>query len=353
MVDHFETFRGAHPEVFLLEAANVGRLGGYLRSRGFLAPEVAVHSAAKAGDGNMNCTLRVAASSGGLIVKQSRPWVEKYPQFAAPWDRALREAEFYQRVSHLPPVAGRMPRLLGCDPESKLLVLEDLGDWGDYSDLHQGATVQAAELEAMGRFLSTLHSITLREGEPSPLANREMRELNHAHMFVIPLSRENGLDLEAVTPGLSAVAGALKSDRAFVEETGRLGREVYLADGRHLVHGDFFPGSLLRTPEGPKVIDPEFCHFGRPELDVSIFLAHLHLGGQNSEVIAGWRPAYHAQAGFDDILMIQLAGVEITRRLIGYAQLPLRHGLEGKRRLLGLAREMVLNPATPHSLKLT
>jgi len=350
MVDHFETFRGAHPEIFLLEASNVGGLEGYLRSRGFLAPEGVVRSAAKAGDGNMNCTLRVAGSFGRVIVKQSRPWVEKYPQFAAPWDRALREADFYQRVAHLPGVAGAMPRLLGCDPGARLLVLEDLGEWGDYLDLHQGATLQKAELEAMARFLSALHQVARREGEPSPLANREMRRLNHAHMFVIPLSRDNGLDLDAITPGLSAAAGELQSDAAFVRETARLGREVYLADGRHLVHGDFFPGSLLRTPEGPKVIDPEFCHFGRPELDVATFLAHLHLGGQNSEVIEGWRPACQEQAGFDDSLMIQLAGVEIMRRLIGYAQLPLRHGLEAKRRLLELARKMVLKPAPlPHS----
>jgi len=346
MVDTIATFRGAHPEVFLLEASNVGGLGGYLRSRGVLAAGGVVHSAAKAGDGNMNCTLRVATSGGRLILKQSRPWVEKYPQFAAPWDRALREAEFYQRVSHLPAVAGRMPRLLGCDEAARLLVLEDLGEWGDYSDIFQGAPLEVAELRAMGRFLSALHQINLGEGEPSPLANGDMRALNHAHMFAIPLSQENGLDLEAITPGLSSVARQLQHDAAFVGETARLGREVYLADGRHLVHGDFFPGSLLRTPAGPMVIDPEFCHFGRPELDVSMFLAHLHLAGQNLEVIQSWRPAYQAQGGFDDRIMIQLAGVEIMRRLIGYAQLPLRHGLEGKRRLLELAREMVLNPAT-------
>ena len=84
--------------------------------------------------------------------------------------------------------------------------------------------------------------------------------------------------------------------------------------------------------------------FGRPELDVGTFLAHLHLAGQPKEIIERWRPAYEAPSGFDDLLMTQLAGVEIMRRLIGYAQLPLSHGLEEKRRLLELARAMVLQP---------
>ena len=39
-------------------------------------------SAVRAGDGNMNCTVRVTTGTGTLIVKQSRPWVEKYPRFA-------------------------------------------------------------------------------------------------------------------------------------------------------------------------------------------------------------------------------------------------------------------------------
>lgn len=292
----------------------------------------------------MNCTLRVTTTEGSLIVKQSRPWVEKYPQFAAPWERAIKECDFYERATRLPLVAASMPRLLGCDRSACLLVLEDLGAGGDYTNLYRCSSLDPLELEAMAAYLSALHHGTHTNRNPGDLVNREMRELNHGHIFVIPLMRDNGLDLEAITPGLASVAKFLQDDAAFVGETARLGREVYLADGFHLVHGDFFPGSLLRTPAGPKVIDPEFCHFGRPELDVGTFLAHLHLAGQPKEIIERWRPAYEAPSGFDDLLMTQLAGVEIMRRLIGYAQLPLSHGLEEKRRLLELARAMVLQP---------
>ena len=42
--------------------------------------------------------------------------------------------------------------------------------------------------------------------------------------------------------------------------------------------------------------------------------------------------------------MMKLAGVEIMRRLIGYAQLPIGYGLQVKRELLELSRTLVLQP---------
>jgi 5-methylthioribose kinase len=43
-------------------------------------------------------------------------------------------------------------------------------------------------------------------------------------------------------------------------------------------------------------------------------------------------------------LTLQLAGVEIIRRLLGYAQLPLAASLPERRRMLEIAREWVLRP---------
>lgn len=40
--------------------------------------------------------------------------------------------------------------------------------------------------------------------------------------------------------------------------------------------------------------------------------------------------------------VLAFAGVEIMRRLIGVAQLPVRYGIEEKRRLLDLSRKLVL-----------
>jgi 5-methylthioribose kinase len=338
-------FRTNRPNVYFLDPAQPDRLAEFLTVAGVLLDGEAIESSARAGDGNMNCTVRVTTPRRSFIVKQSRPWVEKYPQFAAPWDRACREAEFYQRVAGHEDVASMMPALIHCDPAARVLVLEDLGTARDYTGLYRGETIAQSEVGSLATFLSALHGAFPTDAA-RPLPNREMRQLNHAHLFQIPLAAHNGLDLDAITDGLAGVAAELKSDTRYCREVERLGRDVYLADGPCLLHGDFFPGSLIRTPAGPRVIDPEFGFFGRPEFDVAVLTAHLLLAHQPPAHRSHLRRAYRAPAGFDDALMLQLAGVEIMRRLIGYAQLPVGYGLERKRDLLERSRRLVLEPST-------
>lgn len=340
---------GVFPHAFYLNADRPAELSAYLCAAGQLKPGESVISSARAGDGNMNCTVRVTTDRGSFIVKQSRPWVEKYPQFAAPWDRTLREAEFYQLVTRRRGVAGFLPEVRGVDTDARVLVLEDLGTASDYTSVYRGGSFTLDEVRVLARFLSALHQPWSVEEGARSLNNREMRHLNHAHLFEIPLQPSNGLDLDAITPGLARIATSLKKDPRYCRETARLGREAYLADGPSLLHGDFFPGSLLRTASGPRVIDPEFGFFGRPEFDAGVFLAHLALSGQSVDLAQAWRSEYTAPPGFDENLMRQLTGVEIMRRLVGYAQLPVGYGIARKQELLELSRDLVLEPRV-HSL---
>ena len=339
-------YRALGPGRFLLDPEDRIGLGTFLRRLGFLDAGESIVEAGSAGEGNMNCTVRVRTTRRSFVLKQSRPWVERYPQFAAPWDRALKEKEFYELIAPFPQVAGVMPRLLATDIESRLLVLEDLGAGGDYTDVYRGGALSPSELDALAHYLTALHTAFAGQPARPELTNREMRALNHAHVFTIPLAPDNGLDLERIEPGLTETAAALKKDPDYVATVTRLGQEAYLADGPCLLHGDFFPGSFVRTAGGPRVLDPEFGFFGRPEWDAGVLLAHLWLAGQpdaaRDRVLAGYQPP----PGFDPRLMRQLAGVEIMRRLIGYAQLPLGAGSSRPSRaaLLQLSRRLVLDP---------
>ena len=290
----------------------------------------------------MNCTLRVVTSQRSIIVKQARPWVEKYPQFDAPWDRVLREMEFYALAAGSAPIAAGLPRMLHGDRLARVLVLEDLGAGGDDTDLYRGAALSAGEVRTLAEWLSELHG-TFRGptlDRPGP-ANRDMRALNCQHIFFLPFQPGNGLDLDAITPGLGAVAARLQQDRALVGRAQQLAA-VYLADGDCLLHGDYFPGSFLRTTAGPRIIDPEFAFFGHPEFDPALFLAHLQLAGQPAAPAGEFLSHYRRPLGFDEARMRQLTGFEIIRRLIGYAQLPVAAGLAEKTRLLETARELCL-----------
>jgi len=55
--------------------------------------------------------------------------------------------------------------------------------------------------------------------------------------------------------------------------------DLYLSDGPTLLHGDFYPGSWLRTTQGIRIIDPEFAFTGAAEFDVGVFAAHLAFTG--------------------------------------------------------------------------
>jgi 5-methylthioribose kinase len=117
---------------------------------------------------------------------------------------------------------------------------------------------------------------------------------------------------------------------------------VYLGNGPCLLHGDYYPGSWLRTASGVKVIDPEFGFTGPPEFDVAVMMAHMRMAAQPPEVLDRIRSGYQAPAGFSWQLARQLSGVEIMRRIIGLAQLPLSLDLEAKQTLLREAYAMIL-----------
>ena len=312
----------------------------YLVARGLMSQGEEPAAVSVAGDGNMNCTLRVTTPRRRLIVKQARPWVEKYDHIPAPWNRSHVEAAFYQSVAAVPGVGDRMPRLLRADADARVIVLEDLGSGGDLTSIYGGTGLASGDRDALVDYLVRLHRIAVPVHLTAVLANRDMRALNHEHIFHFPLVPGNGLALDAITPGLQSVADALKRDAAFVAGVRALGSR-YLDDGQRLVHGDYFPGSWVRTRDGVAVIDPEFCFLGRGEHDLGVMIAHMILAGDttaDAEVLE--RAA--AEGPVDRALTRQFAGVEIMRRLIGVAQLPLTAALETKRGLLDRARQLVL-----------
>src|SRR3954463_10214224 len=98
----------------------------------------------RAGAGNMILTLRVIPAVGpSFILKQGRPWVEKYKQIPAPADRTLVEAGFYSLVQGNPFVAARMPAILDFDRDHLVLVLEDVGE-GDFTSIYTDGVIAAA-----------------------------------------------------------------------------------------------------------------------------------------------------------------------------------------------------------------
>ena len=332
-----------YPQITLLDKNESEIVESYLRKRGLLNANERVTKAETAGEGNMNCTLRISTDHRSIILKQSRPWVEKYPSIDAPWDRVIREARFYELIKEHPGVKERMPDFYDLDPLSRIIAIEDLGESRDYTDIYLGSQLLPEEIDALAEWLSKLHKLPFDEADRGSLTNRDMRELNHEHIFHFPLLQNNGMDLDAITSGLQQAADKLINNAIFVEAVSKLGR-LYLEDGPTLLHGDYFPGSWLRTENGLKIIDPEFSFFGIPEFEIGVTLAHFTLAEINNDLILRFLKAYRSTSEFSYELALQFSGVEIMRRLIGVAQLPLRCDMEKKTALLQDSHLFVLNP---------
>ena len=334
----------AHPEFPWLSLDDPAGVEAFLRQRGWLAAAESVRACEKPGEGNMNLTIRVKTDRRSLIVKQARPWVEKYDHIPAPWDRAVHECRFYQRVASIPAVAVRMPRLLGVDVEARTMILEDLADGQPLASLYGGDSLTETELRGLAGYLGALHEATRGPADPA-FANLAMRRLNHQHIFEVPLAENNGLDLEQLEGGLARAAARLREDagyRACVRNTG----QRYLNAGPVLVHGDFFPGSWLRTPKSVFVIDPEFCFYGEPEFDLGVAIAHFRLARQPREHALLFLRDYAASpgnAGIQSSLLSCFAAVEVMRRLIGVAQLPLAGSDVRRAELLDRSRRAMID----------
>lgn len=326
----------------LLNAQEPQLLRDYLVRRGWIDESESITTLEKPGEGNMNYTLRVRTPIRTLIVKQARGYVEKYPTIVAPAERAVIEGHFYEAVQSVPMLAEQMPNLLGLDPENNILVLEDLGQAQDYTNLYQpGQLLGDDEQVVLTEYLANLHH-HFAVVTPTPVfRNRAMRALNHEHLFVYPFMVDNGFDLDTVQPGLQELAMSYKTDNALHAAVQQVGAS-YLADGPTLLHGDYYPGSWLRTEAGPKIIDPEFCFYGLPEYDLGVYVAHLQLASQPDKMTEHVLALYRETAPVDDGLRQQFTAIEVMRRLIGLAQLPLHLSLDQKAQLLTDARKVLV-----------
>ena len=345
MTDFQATFRRQFPNALFLDSNHHDGLDDLLKARGWIRDDEVIRHLEKPGEGNMNFVVRVVTDQRAMILKQSRPWVQKYPQVAAPAERVVTEARFYEVVQSVADLETAMPGLLGFDEENLLIALEDLGPNSDFTVLYRRSVMpDLAALRSLVRFLSELHNADFGAARAHFPDNQALKGVNHQHIFEFPYREESGFDLDTVQPGLQALAMNFKRDEALKSRVRELG-DVYLGTGPCLLHGDFYPGSWLNTADGAKVIDPEFAYFGRPEYDVAVLVAHLRMARLSTDQIGELLRAYEAPSGFDAALCAGFSGAEVLRRLIGLAQLPVDLSLEEKQALLAGAREAVLQPA--------
>ena len=298
--------------------------------------EKVIH-AEPAGEGNMNLVLRVKTNYRSVILKQSKTYVRKFPQIPAPVERIQVEHKFYELLQNHPALHQYSPKILAYLPEDHILVTQDLGKGSDFTKMYNpDFSFNESDFNSLSHYLNHLHGI---QGIDFP-DNYSMKTLNHEHLFLFPFEPENGLDLDNIQEGLQKLSHSYKHDTALKTELRQLG-ERYLSKGNTLLHGDFYPGSWLSTSGGLKVIDPEFGFLGDKEFDLGILLAHFDLAKVDQKVSERFMETY--EHSYDSDLLKAYQGMEILRRLIGIAQLPVSLELKEKEELMKKARNLILS----------
>ncbi len=325
-------FRASFQDGFFLCKELKAETEHYLKLQGWIPSTDSLLSLSIPGEGNMNYVLRAEfINSESLILKQARPWVEKYPQFDAPTERGRVEKQFLEVASSYDELSPYVPTLIGYDPGSNILVQEDLKDAHDLMHIYsEGKSISEQEIDQAIGFANRLSAIEFDGEYPG---NLEMRKLNHQHIFDLPFQIDNGFELDFIQPGLEELSQPLKLDEELKKKVHALG-EAYLGQGKYLLHGDLYPGSILTSSSNLYVIDPEFSFVGPAEWDIAVFVAHLILAKTEPDLINGAIDNYAKPQGFNTLRFCGFIGVEIIRRLIGIAQLPLSLTLEEKEGLL-------------------
>lgn len=292
-------------------------------------------SAEPAGKSNMNVVLRIKSNKRSVILKQSKPYVRKFPNISAPIDRIEVEFQYYKLLEKHE-IKKFSPKVIAYLPGDHLLLTEDLGKGIDFSASYPGAMeVQSEDVANLADYLNLLHEL---DSSHFP-ENMAMRILNHEHIFEFPFSEENGFNLDSIQVGLQEASLPYKQDHQLKKAINNLGMR-YLGKGQTLLHGDFYPGSWLKIDGLLKVIDPEFGFPGDREFDLGVACAHFDLAQQKPGIQEEFLNQYIHD--HNPKLLAAYTGIEILRRLIGIAQLPVILTLGQKKELLEKARTLIL-----------
>lgn len=320
----------------LTTETDLNQLADFLSQEGILDAGENIQKIEKPGEGNMNVVIRLITNKRSFIAKQSRPFVQKYQDIPAPIDRISVEHTFYETVKDSG-ITEHLPQPIGFIPEYHMLFLEDLGQAEDMSFIYGEGKISDNHLEQLVGIAKGMHQSEVKLHYPE---NLELRQLNYQHIFVLPFMKDNGFSLDDVQEGLQSISLPLKKNNTLKERVHALG-ELYLSTkGGYLLHGDYYPGSWMAKDKHVFILDPEFSFLGLKEFDLGVMIAHLFMATGDVNYVDKVIQLYNAS--LDHKIVKAFAGVEVIRRLIGLAQLPLNRSLKEKQYLLSKAKAWVI-----------
>ena len=225
--------------------------------------------------GNLNYVWRVPGNPYNVIVKHAPPFIASNPEESLNPDRLWFEALALRlfiengRLSYLSNKDISAPHFYGYDSEKNMLLMEDIGSestlFSDYMFRDYDDFMPAI----LGKFIANLH----RQTAGKSFFKDSFQNIN---------IQKTRLQVQYRGAGRFLENAGIEPDPVAVKNAERLGEKL-LSPGKCLVMGDLWPSSILIDGHKMRLIDWEFCHYGRPFQDIAHFVAHCKLHTEASD----------------------------------------------------------------------
>ena len=232
------------------------------------------------GDGNLNYVFRVVDEKHGksIILKQAGPVARISSDIKVSPDRNRIESEAL--ATHGKFAEGFVPKMYKYDPIMNCFAMEDLSD----HEIMRSALMEYKKFPKFADHISTYMANTLLLTSDVVMEHKEKKEL--VKRFINPELCEITEDLVYTEPYYDCDRNKVfPESREFIEEniwnddklkleTAKLKFE-FMTNAQSLIHGDLHTGSIFIKEDSTKVIDPEFAFYGPAGYDVGNVIANL------------------------------------------------------------------------------
>lgn len=234
------------------------------------------------GDGNMNQVFDLTGPAGGIIIKQSLPYIRSVGEsWPFPIERIDFEQEALRVQARVAP--GRVPEVYHYDQVRAFIAMERLSPHIILRKGLVGGVRYPLLAEHLGDFLARslffTSDLALTTPEKKRLmarfaANAELCSTTEDVVFTgpywqVPLNRWT-------SPQLDHAVSALRADEEALIAAAEL-KLIFRTSTEALIHGDLHTGSVMVTEADTRVIDPEWAFLGPMGFDLGAVVGNLLL----------------------------------------------------------------------------
>ncbi|QQS12719.1 MAG: S-methyl-5-thioribose kinase [Rhodospirillales bacterium] len=235
------------------------------------------------GDGNMNLVFDLVGPAGGLIVKQSLPYIRSVGE-SWPFPIGRIGFEHAALIEQARVAPGRVPAVWHYDGAMALIGMERLSP---HIILRKGLVrgIRYPRLaDQLGAFLARSLFLTsdLALSTPEKKAlmarfagNAELCATTEDVIFTGPYDAAAPLN-RWTRPHLDSAVAALRSDADAIAAAAEL-KLVFRTATEALIHGDLHTGSIMVDADDTRVIDPEWAFHGPMGFDLGAVIGNLLL----------------------------------------------------------------------------